>query len=165
MTTWELPRGYGRVKPDIVSYGHNVRGSDKESGCRSLRGTSVASPVVAGAVTLLLSGVLHRGSIINPASMKQALMSSARRLPGVGIFEQGSGKLDLLKAYQILTTYTPQATLSPPYVDMTECQYFWPYCTQPLFYGGMPTIVNVTVLNGEFHFAVILCRCELSGLG
>ena len=82
MTTWELPGGYGRVKPDIVSYGHNVRGSDKESGCRSLRGTSVASPVVAGAVTLLLSGVLHRGSIINPASMKQALMSSARRLPG-----------------------------------------------------------------------------------
>ena len=83
MTTWELPGGYGRVKPDIVSYGHNVRGSDKESGCRSLRGTSVASPVVAGAVTLLLSGVLHRGSIINPASMKQALMSSARRLPGI----------------------------------------------------------------------------------
>ena len=39
MTTWELPGGYGRVKPDIVSYGHNVRGSDKESGCRSLRGT------------------------------------------------------------------------------------------------------------------------------
>ena len=52
---------------------------------------------LAGAVSLLLSGVLHRGSIINPASMKQALMSSARRLPGVGIFEQGAGKLDLLK--------------------------------------------------------------------
>lgn len=156
MTTWELPSGYGRVKPDIVSYGHNVRGSDKESGCRSLRGTSVASPVVAGAVTLLLSGVLHRGSIINPASMKQALMSSARRLPGVGIFEQGAGKLDLLKAYQVLTTYTPQATLSPSYVDMTECQYFWPYCTQPLYFGGMPSIVNVTVLNGESEFLHVL---------
>jgi hypothetical protein len=35
-------------------------------------------------------GVLHRGSVINPASMKQALMSSARRLPGVSIFEQGN---------------------------------------------------------------------------
>ena len=70
--------------------------------------------------------------------------------PGVGIFEQGAGKLDLLKAYQVLTTYTPQATLSPPYVDMTECQYFWPYCTQPLYHGGMATIVNVTILNGEF---------------
>ena len=153
MTTWELPAGYGRVKPDIVSYGYNVRGSDKESGCRSLRGTSVASPVVAGAVSLLLSGVLHRGSIINPASMKQALMSSARRLPGVGIFEQGAGKLDLLKAYQVLTTYTPQATLSPAYVDMTECQYFWPYCTQPLYHGAMPTIVNVTILNGKNQFS------------
>ena len=27
MTTWELPRGYGRVKPDIVAYSHNVPGS------------------------------------------------------------------------------------------------------------------------------------------
>ena len=73
--------------------------------------------------------------------------------PGVGIFEQGAGKLDLLKAYQVLTTYTPQATLSPPYVDMTECQYFWPYCTQPLYNDGMPTIVNVTILNGKFKFS------------
>ena len=66
---------------------------------------SVASPVVAGAVSLLLSGVLHRGTIINPASMKQALMSSARRLPGVGIFEQGAGKLDLLKVRLFFQKY------------------------------------------------------------
>ncbi len=59
MTTWELPAGYGRVKPDIVTYGHMVRGSDRGSGCRSLSGTSVASPVVAGAVTLLLSGIVQ----------------------------------------------------------------------------------------------------------
>lgn len=24
MTTWELPEGYGRVKPDILAYGQNV---------------------------------------------------------------------------------------------------------------------------------------------
>uniref|UniRef100_A0A8C1G8P6 Membrane-bound transcription factor site-1 protease n=1 Tax=Cyprinus carpio TaxID=7962 RepID=A0A8C1G8P6_CYPCA len=53
MTTWELPGGYGRVKPDIVTYGSGVRGSGLKEGCRSLSGTSVASPVVAGAVTLL----------------------------------------------------------------------------------------------------------------
>ena len=64
--------------------------------------------MVAGAVTLLYSGVLHRGSVINPASMKQALVASARRLPGVGMFEQGAGKLDLLRTYQTLSTYTPQ---------------------------------------------------------
>jgi len=148
MTTWELPVGYGRLKPDIVTYGSAVRGSNLKKGCRQLSGTSVASPVVAGAVTLLYSGVLHRGTIINPASMKQALIASARRLPGVGMFEQGAGKLDLLKTYQTLSTYTPQVSLSPSYIDTTECQYFWPYCTQPLYYDASPTVVNVTILNG-----------------
>ncbi|KAK9693480.1 Subtilase family [Popillia japonica] len=148
MTTWELPQGYGRVKPDIVTYGSAVRGSNIKGGCRSLSGTSVASPVVAGAVTLLASGVLHRGADINPASVKQALMASARRIPGINIFEQGHGKLNLVKAYQILNNYKPQASLSPSYIDLNECPYMWPYCTQPLYFGAVPVIVNVTILNG-----------------
>ncbi|CAH1968449.1 unnamed protein product [Acanthoscelides obtectus] len=111
MTTWELPQGYGRIKPDIVTYGSAVKGSHIKGGCRTLSGTSVASPVVAGAVTLLYSGVLHRGDVINPASMKQALMASARRLPGVNMFEQGHGKLNLMKAYQILNSYKPQVDI------------------------------------------------------
>ena len=60
MTTWELPGGYGRLKPDIVTYGSQVKGSNLKGGCRSLSGTSVASPVVAGAVTLIASGVLNK---------------------------------------------------------------------------------------------------------
>ena len=148
MTTWELPSGYGRVKPDLVTYGSGVYGSSSDGRCRQLSGTSVASPVVAGAVALLASGVLHRGNLINPASMKQALMASARRLPGVNMFEQGHGKLDLIRAYQVLAKYKPQASLSPSYIDLTECQYMWPYCTQPIYATGAPTIVNVTVLNG-----------------
>jgi len=24
----------------------------------------------------------------------------------------------------------------------------WPYCSQPIYYGGMPIIVNITILNG-----------------
>ncbi|XP_065207712.1 membrane-bound transcription factor site-1 protease [Planococcus citri] len=148
MTTWELPQGYGRLKPDIVTYGSSVAGSSIKGSCRSLSGTSVASPVVAGAVTLLMSSVLHRSNLINPASMKQALMASARRLPKVGMFEQGHGKLDVLRAYQILNSYKPQASFSPSYIDLSECQYMWPYCTQPIYFGGIPTIVNVTILNG-----------------
>ncbi|KAK2147562.1 hypothetical protein LSH36_547g03036 [Paralvinella palmiformis] len=148
MTTWELPGGYGRVKPDIVTYGSSVRGSALKGGCRSLSGTSVASPVVAGAVTLLMSAVLSRDDVINPASMKQALMASARRLDGVNMFEQGQGRLDLIKAYQVLRSYKPQASLHPSYIDLTECPYMWPYCTQPIYYGAIPIIVNVTILNG-----------------
>ena len=61
----------------------------------------------------------------------------------------GAGRLDLLKAFQALTSYTPQVTLVPNYIDMTECPYFWPYCTQPIYYTGMPVVVNVTILNGK----------------
>ena len=111
----ELPEGYGRVKPDIVTYGSAVRGSALQGGCRSLSGTSVASPVVAGVVALLAGAVSHPN--VNPASMKQALMASAQRVGGVNMFEQGHGKLDLLRAYHELNTYKPQAR----YVCVSVC--------------------------------------------
>ncbi len=90
MTNWELPGGYGRFKPDIVAYGVGVFGSHMDTGCRSLSGTSVASPVVAGAVTLLASVLPpdDRRRLVNPASMKQAIMHSATRSPHNNIFEQ-----------------------------------------------------------------------------
>lgn len=34
------------------------------------------------------------------------------------------------------------------YIDLTECQYMWPYCTQAVYHTGMPTIVNITIING-----------------
>jgi len=90
MTTWELPSGYGRVKPDVVAYGMQVQGSRIFGGCRPLSGTSVASPVVTGAVALLASTLPPetRWSVLNPASVKQALVHTAVRLPNENIFEQ-----------------------------------------------------------------------------
>jgi len=77
--------------------------------------------------------------------MKQALLVSARRLPNINMFEQGQGKLDLVRAFQALRSHQPTVTLHPSYIDLTECPYMWPYCSQPIYYGGMPTIVNVCV--------------------
>ena len=51
MTSWELPDGYGRVKPDVLTYGQRVPGLSTSGACRHLSGTSVACPVVAGAST------------------------------------------------------------------------------------------------------------------
>lgn len=83
--------GMGRSKPDVMAYGRDVKGSRIGGGCRSLSGTSVASPVVAGAVSLLASTIPpdRRAALLNPASMKQALVEGSQRLPALNLFEQG----------------------------------------------------------------------------
>ena len=39
MTLWELPQGYGRVKPDVVTYGNEVAGPGIFGSCHTLSGT------------------------------------------------------------------------------------------------------------------------------
>jgi len=149
MTTWEIPEGYGRVKPDVVAYAQNVLGL-RSSGCKTLSGTSFASPIVTGAISLLISSTEHKQNI-NPASIKQILIESADLIgkPSLyNIFEQGHGKLNLLGAYKLLQNYSPKITFSPSYIDFTNCPYMWPYCTQPLYHSAMPVIVNATIMNG-----------------
>lgn len=73
MTTWELGYGAGRFKPEIVTYGDKIYASSTKGGCKQLSGTSVSSPVVAGAISLIASSIHPdlRWKIINPASIKQ----------------------------------------------------------------------------------------------
>ncbi|WCJ42476.1 SITE-1 protease [Euphorbia peplus] len=135
MSTWELPHGYGRVKPDIVAYGRDIMGSKISTGCKSLSGTSVASPVVAGVVCLLVSVIPEesRKTILNPASMKQALVEGAAKLTGPNMYEQGAGRVDLLESYEILKNYQPRASIFPSVLDFSDCPYSWPFCRQPLY--------------------------------
>ena len=149
MTTWELPHGYGRVKPDVVAFANGVMGSKIPSGCKAQTGTSVASPVVAGAVVLLASSIPEerRAAELNPARLKQALTVGARRVKAANVFEQGAGKLDLLAAFDHLSEQRPHVSAIPASLDLTDCPYMWPYCTQELYHTGMPTLLNVTLLN------------------
>ncbi len=39
-----------------------------------------------------------KGGILNPASMKQALVEGAVRIPGINLYEQGAGKMNLLNS-------------------------------------------------------------------
>jgi len=150
MSTWDLPEGYGRVKPDLVAFGQDVFGSRISEGCRSLSGTSVASPVVAGAVTLLASVIPERERWLklNPASMKQALVEGADRIPDITMYEQGAGFLNLQKSAKILKEYFPRASLIPGTIDLTQCNYAWPHCKQPIYHSMMPLMFNATIVNG-----------------
>lgn len=214
-TLYELSLGgYGRMKPDLVTFGVRVLGHScpdgietKENGqdvnrCQKLSGTSVASPVATGVVALLLSASyklsqssegtpktiseLQRESFINPASIKQILVQSAQRVPHHNMFEQGAGKIDLLRAYKLLQQefkahYAdkhrdvqldknakdregvvivdddwPRASLLPSSLDFTETTYAWPFSAQPLYYSQIPVIVNITILNGMSQFGEII---------
>ncbi|GMF39500.1 unnamed protein product [Phytophthora fragariaefolia] len=113
MTTWELPFGSGRVKPDIVTLAEDVPGSDASGGCKVLSGTSASAPIVSASIALLASMIPaeERWSLINPASMKQILLESADRLEARRdsdhvvrnhIFEQGNGVLNISKASKVI---------------------------------------------------------------
>ncbi|THG14967.1 hypothetical protein TEA_018976 [Camellia sinensis var. sinensis] len=118
---------YGRVKPD-VAYGREIMGSKISTGLSSLK--------------------VNRKDILNPASMKQALVEGAAKLSGPNMYEQGAGRVDLLASYEILKTYQPWAIIFPSILDYTDCPYSWPFCRQPLYAGAMPVICNATILNG-----------------
>lgn len=126
MTTWELPqvcsvgpptpvttrshpfpssKGYGRVKPDVVTFSAQLRGANMEGGCMDQSGTSMSSPVVAGAVAVILSSISQqqRRRVVNPASVKQVLLESAIRIDGANVFEQGAGRVNLAGAVEVTT--------------------------------------------------------------
>ncbi|VDP78756.1 unnamed protein product [Echinostoma caproni] len=183
MTTWALPFGYGQVKPDVVTFSTGVISSTIDGKCRTLSGTSVASPVVTGAVVLLIDAALQQNAgiqspqkktdddtqlapyqvPINPASIKQALIAGATRLSQVRVFgtkrirwpeeddvdtssafEQGAGLVDLIKSLLIMQRIKPQASLFPNFLDLTDCPYMWPYCSQPIYHGMQPIVINAS---------------------
>ena len=79
--------------------------------------------------------------------MKQALVEGAVPIPGIPMYEQGQGKLNLLNSMQILQTYKPKASIVPAGLDFTDCPFMWPFCTQPLYAHALSLIFNATVLN------------------
>lgn len=176
MTTWELPFGAGRVKPDLVALAEDIAGEARADGCTRLSGTSVSAPIVSGAIALLASIVPseHRWTLLNPASIKQILLQSADRLAAREqpteylvrnhIFEQGAGRLNITRASELVQELwlqfesglqTSKPLLLPPSafpdrIDTTECPYLWPLCSQPLFHTSLPLMVNLTIMNPSF---------------
>ncbi|MFD9910838.1 S8 family serine peptidase [Streptomyces sp. NPDC059063] len=72
------------------------------AGYSMLQGTSMASPQAAGASALLLSAAKQQRVDLTPAKLRTALTSSADRIPGTQAYEQGTGRIDIVGAWDAI---------------------------------------------------------------
>ncbi|CAD7013538.1 unnamed protein product [Ceratitis capitata] len=71
-----------------------------------MNGTSMAAPHVAGAICIsLISALKQKGIKYSPYSIKRALTNTATKLSYVDPFAQGSGLLNVEKAFEYLTQH------------------------------------------------------------
>jgi serine protease AprX len=91
------PTGDGRVKPDLVAPGEQIRGPVRGDAEDELDGTSMAAPFVSGAAAMLMAR--HRELVGDAKRVKQILCDSATDL-GRERYFQGHGLLDVLRALQ-----------------------------------------------------------------
>ncbi|MGW5432027.1 S8 family serine peptidase [Streptomyces sp. NPDC004059] len=72
------------------------------AGYSMLQGTSMASPQAAGASALLLSAAKQKGIDLTPAGLRTALTSTAHHIKGVQAYEEGSGLIDIVDAWEAI---------------------------------------------------------------
>ncbi len=96
-------RGGEAPKPDVVAPGtalSTVPGF--VDGSARFHGTSMASPQTAGAVACLLSAALQEDLSVHWGMIKRALIAGATRVPGLALFEQGGGLVDIQGSWRVL---------------------------------------------------------------
>ena len=110
------PMGNGAFGADIISpsnYISTARGWEETRpiagglyrlppGYTIAGGTSTATPTAAGAVALLISAARQTGIKHDPYRIRHAIISSARYVPHIPAYKQGSGVLNVAAAWEIL---------------------------------------------------------------
>jgi hypothetical protein len=125
------PREDGGLKPNVVAPGSELstwpawdmsenpfaggagsRPYQLPPGYEMIQGTSMASPMTAGAAALLDSAALQNGFAPTPAQLRKAIQSSARYIDGYQAYEQGNGLVQVGAAWDILKTKPSTASIS-----------------------------------------------------
>jgi hypothetical protein len=141
------PAEDGLPKPNIVSPGSELstwpawnmsenpfaggvgsRTYELPPGYEMIQGTSMASPMSAGAAALLISAALQNGFTPTPDQLQKSLYSSARFLNGYQAYEQGNGLTQVGPAWDIMKTKpaTPGITSHAP-INTKISQLIAPY--------------------------------------
>ena len=144
ITTWNLLKEVGIIKPDVVTLGEKVSGLDLSGVWTVSSGTSVSSGIISGSLALIVSSMKNKP---NPAIIKSAILQSSNRLPLISISDQGNGVFDIDDTIAKLNS----ADLSLPYIfptklDLTSPEYL-PFSLVSFYSSMMPISFNFTVIN------------------
>lgn len=98
------------VYPAYLFVGAAIATVPEFTNCKSMlmNGTSMASPHVAGALALILSGLKKLKIAYTPYSIKRAIENTALKISYVDEFAQGSGLLCVEKLFDHLVMYKDQ---------------------------------------------------------
>ncbi len=86
------------VKPDLLAPGTEITSLKVMGGYRTLSGTSMSTPLVSGAVAL----IIQKWPQLTPDQVKRLLTQNARSL-GLGANLEGAGVIDLERVFSIKT--------------------------------------------------------------
>ena len=95
-------RGGESAKPDVLAPGVASSSTPRWDSGDIKGGTSMAAPQITGAYTLLASAAAATKTRVSSATLKRALLGSARPLTGYGLVDQGAGVPDVAKAFEIV---------------------------------------------------------------
>nr|MDO8079859.1 S8 family serine peptidase [Candidatus Freyarchaeota archaeon] len=138
------PTDDNRSKPDIVAPGENIYTLKNDgSGYRFFSGTSASTPVVSGAMALLLDDNSNVSGI-SPNTTKAAIMMTANDL-GLNPFSQGAGLINIYRAYNYLQGYYNGTNSTLPLI-ITPIRAITPPMTLS---NVSDTIFNLTIIVGN----------------
>jgi subtilisin family serine protease len=101
-----------------------------------LSGTSMATPVTAGAAALLLQA----NSSLTPNLVKAILMYTAQPLAGANMLEQGAGELNVEGAVRVARLVRPDLSGATP-------------LGAPLLSGPLPPVPQTSIAGGTFSWS------------
>ncbi len=138
------------IKPDIIAPGVSINSAKMGGGYIAYKGTSMATPHVAGCAALLLQ--LHPNW--TPSMIKSVLMESAKDI-GIDIWAQGSGRVDILKAAKKNSFITPASLsfgvvdLSPPIYSVKDTVWIYNFSSVQKSYnfslsGSLPAGLDIS---------------------